>query len=77
MSTPSPETPALAACWSSTGSGGACLKLHGECPKQLSDHVAARTRAEKVPRSCRRAVVRAHPAGHACTPTSSVGALSP
>jgi hypothetical protein len=77
MSTPKLGTPALAACWSSTGSGGAWLKLHGERPKPSIDHVGALAGAEKVPPSCRKAVLRAHPAGHAYAPNSSVGALSP
>ena len=77
MSTSKLGTPALAACWSSTGSDAACLKLHGERPKQLSDHVAARKWSRKMPPSCQWAVLRAHPAGHACDRTSSVGALSP
>ena len=51
MSTSKLGTPALAACWSSTGSGAACLKRHGERPKPSIDHVAALTKAEKLPPS--------------------------
>jgi hypothetical protein len=77
MSTLKLGTPVLAACWSSTRSGATCLKPHGERPKQFIDHVATRTFAEKVPPSCRRAALRAHPARHAYATNSSAGALSP
>jgi len=77
MSAPKLGTPALAACWSSAGSDAACLKPHGERPKQFIDHVAARTCAEKVPPSCRKTVMRAHPARHAYAPNSNLSALFP